>query len=158
MVEFVLTRTEEGPSSTLGVLWKKADGRLHKLCWTLEDQRQDVKVLGETRIPAGRYRAVLADPNANYKRNRRYGHLPEWCGPLVLLDVPGFKGIEIHAGLNDDYTAGCILVGESYHKTDGDYAFHDLQESRDCFMRVYPLFAEEITEGEQVWIDVRDPE
>ena len=33
-----------------------------------------------------------------------------------LLRVPGFKGILIHRGNNEDETEGCLLVGENTSK------------------------------------------
>ena len=40
--------------STLGLLFDVTDGRKF-LCFTLEDEARDTKVMGETRIPAGIY-------------------------------------------------------------------------------------------------------
>ena len=77
-------------------------------CDTLEPTWRDVgwgrpgrKVPGRTAISAGRYAvAVTWSP-----------HLKEWL-PL-LLKVPLFEGIRIHAGNTAKDTRGCILVGEN---------------------------------------------
>ena len=77
-------------------------------CDTLEPTWRDIgpgrpgrKVAGRTAIPAGRYAvAVTWSP-----------HLKEWL-PL-LLKVPLFEGIRIHAGNTAKDTRGCILVGEN---------------------------------------------
>lgn len=86
------------------------------LCSTLEDRIRDLqdlnhdgdfndpgegKVYGETAIPCGRYEVIVTD---SPKLKRR---LP------ILLDVPGFTGIRIHAGRNERSTEGCILVGDN---------------------------------------------
>ena len=96
--------------ATIGVLY--LDGV--RECYTLEDVvRADptpdtpmtaadvaaIKVPGKTAIPAGRYR-IIVTPSQRFKRD-----LP------LLLDVPGFEGIRIHAGNTNVDTAGCILVG-----------------------------------------------
>lgn len=86
------------------------------ICSTLEDRIRDLsdlnhdndfddsgegKVYGQTAIPCGRYKVIVND---SPKLKRR---LP------LLLDVPGFTGIRIHAGKNEHNTEGCILVGEN---------------------------------------------
>lgn len=88
-----------GPSYTLGRL--HIDGELQ--CWTLEDrvrEEHSPKVHGETAIPYGDYQVILT-------------RSPKFRATLPLLvDVPGFEGIRIHAGNSDQDTSGCILVGE----------------------------------------------
>lgn len=62
---------------------------------------QRVKIAGETAIPAGRYRV-------------RRTHSPKYGRLMALVEgVPGFRGIRIHAGNDDDDTEGCILPGLS---------------------------------------------
>jgi hypothetical protein len=83
-------------------------------CHTLEDLPRKAKIPGETCIPAGTYRVMLTESN----RARRGGlwcpgaerKPPNFLLPL-LLSVPGFEGVRIHAGNTDKDTRGCILVG-----------------------------------------------
>lgn len=72
-------------------------------CDTLEDKvRKDgVKVYGETAIPKGIYNVIVNMSN----RFKRF--LP------LLLNVPMFEGIRIHAGNTKEDTHGCILLGEN---------------------------------------------
>lgn len=83
---------------TFGVLF--VDGRY--CCFTLEDQIRPVgeKVPGQTAIPAGRYRVLLTHSG------RFQTTLP------LVIGVPAFDGIRIHAGNTIADTAGCILVGK----------------------------------------------
>ncbi len=71
-------------------------------CWTLEDVLRDVKIPGETAIPAGTYHVILV-PSP-----KRHGLLV----PL-LRDVPNFTAIEIHPGNTPADTLGCLLVGQT---------------------------------------------
>lgn len=101
-------------------LWLKDDytiGRLYingvYYCNTMEDPVRDYnkdgdlddpgegKVYGETAIPYGTYQ-VTATYSSKFKRI-----LP------LILNVPHFKYIRIHAGNTASDTHGCILVGEN---------------------------------------------
>ena len=74
-------------------------------CNSLEDKVRDLtkekKVPGKTAIPAGTYKVALTY-SARFKRM-----LP------LLLDVPYFTGIRIHAGNTHEDTEGCLLLGEN---------------------------------------------
>ncbi len=85
-------------------------------CNTLEDvdrdllstttlkEIKDIKIYGQTAIPYGRYEVILSYSD-KFKR-----YLP------LLLNVPGYAGIRIHAGNTSVDTLGCILVGEKREK------------------------------------------
>ena len=68
-------------------------------CYTLEDKIRDVKIKHETCIPAGTYEVIM-----NYS-DRFKRPLP------LLLNVPNFVGIRIHAGNSKLDTSGCLLLG-----------------------------------------------
>ncbi len=93
--------------------WRSGDATLGELavdgtfaCYTLEDpvRAGDIfltKIPGRTAIPAGTYRVLLTP-------SRRFGReLP------LLVGVPNFAGVRIHAGNTAADTAGCILVGRT---------------------------------------------
>jgi len=69
-------------------------------CHTLEDQERKEKIAGATAIPKGVYKVVI-------NRSTRFKRLM----PL-LLSVPNFTGIRIHAGNTAASTEGCVLVGD----------------------------------------------
>ncbi len=74
------------------------------LSTTTLEEIKDVKVYGQTAIPYGRYEVILSYSD----RFKKY--LP------LLLNVPGYAGIRIHAGNTSIDTLGCILVGEKREK------------------------------------------
>lgn len=90
-----LTRYDFSDRRTIGKL--SIDGLF--VCHTLEDAIRDVKIAGETAIPAGTYKVVITE-SVRFKM------------PLpLLLDVPNFSGVRIHSGNTAADTKGCILVG-----------------------------------------------
>jgi len=99
-MELTLVRTDFTEESTIGEL--SIDGKFE--CFTLEDKVRPVKIKGFTAIPAGSYEIVITF-SERFKR------------PLpLLLNVPNFDGIRIHAGNTAKDTDGCILVGQKKQK------------------------------------------
>ncbi|MBR5060924.1 MAG: hypothetical protein IKX24_02135 [Prevotella sp.] len=111
------------------------------LCDTLEPTWRNIgwgkkgrKVAGKTAIPEGRYPVVTFTYSKKFEK---------WL-PL-LLGVPMFKGIRIHAGNTVEDTQGCILVGENLKK---GMVFN----SNKCLKRVKEKIVEAKETGEGVWI------
>ncbi len=95
-MDLTLIRTDFTEESTIGEL--SINGKFE--CFTLEDRVRPVKIKGFTAIPAGSYEVVITF-SERFKR------------PLpLLLNVPNFDGIRIHAGNTAKDTDGCILVGQ----------------------------------------------
>lgn len=86
---------------TIGTL--SIDGK--RVCDTLEDKvrnmPKEAKVHGQTAIPCGTYEVIMNYSNHFKKR------MP------LLLSVPYFEGVRLHAGNSAKDTEGCILVGEN---------------------------------------------
>ena len=95
------------------------------------------KVLKPFAIPEGRY-AVVITYSPKFK---------QWLP--ILLGVPMFKGIRIHAGNTAKDTAGCILVGENRKKG-------MVLNSRLWLNRLKEKIVEAKDKGEAVWITIRD--
>ncbi len=99
-MKLLLLRTVFNAKSTFGELF--VDGKYQ--CFVLEDtdrrlEAGGVKVYGKTAIPRGTYQ-IIVDRSQRFKRE-----LP------LLLDVPQFQGIRIHAGNKPEDTEGCLIPG-----------------------------------------------
>lgn len=110
------------------------------LCDTLEPQWRDYKngarkIMGRSAIPEGRYAVVIT-----YSPK-----LEQWL-PL-LLNVPKFSGIRIHAGNTAEDTEGCILVGKNWE-------VGKVLDSRIWVHRLKKKIVEAKDRGEGVWIRV----
>ena len=96
-MDLKVLRKELTARSTIGEL--HVDGKFE--CFTLEDAVRPVKIKGVTAIPSGVYEVVV-----NFSQRFRR--------PLpLLLNVPNFDGVRIHAGNTDADTEGCLLVGKT---------------------------------------------
>ena len=116
-----LVRESFGDKATEGMLILNGTTE----CFTLEDKDRKLedggeKVYGETCIPRGIYEVELTYSN-RFKRI-----LP------LLLNVPQFRGVRIHAGNTSDDTEGCILVGNKAVESNDDF----IGESRIAFDRL----------------------
>lgn len=119
----------------------------------LEDEGREIKVSGETRIPAGRYEIKLRDEGGLTKK---YAHKYIFHrGMLHLQDVPGFEWIYIHTGNTDDHTDGCILVGYSASVRKQE---HTIGRSVEAYTDLYQLILLAIDQGESIFITIQDME
>lgn len=108
MRRYILQRYSDDTASTLGLLL--LDHKL--LAYTLEDERRETKVKGETRIPAGTYNLyLLKQVTPLTERYRARFNWFQWH--ICLAEVPGFSNVYIHVGNTDRDTDGCILLGDT---------------------------------------------
>ncbi len=110
-------------------------------CDTLEPTWRDYehgayKMKGKSAIPEGRY-AVVISYSPKFK-----AWLP------ILLGVPMFEGIRIHAGNSAKDTQGCILVARNQR-------VGEVLESRKWLYELKMKIVEAKDRGEAVWITIR---
>jgi len=146
-----IIRHNPGDDSTVGILF--ADGDFQ--CYSLEDEHRDVKVSGETRIPAGEYNLKLRTANSgmNLRYKAKFGNFHQ--GMLWLQDVPGFEWIYIHIGNTDDHTAGCILVGYDT-VTDDHHGGGSIQRSAKAYKKLYEKVYQWLDAGDKVTVVIRE--
>jgi len=112
-----------------------------QICDTLEPTWRDYangayKVKGRSAIPEGRYAVVISwSPK-----------MKQWLP--ILLGVPKFEGIRIHAGNTAEDTEGCILVGKNRE-------VGKVLDSRVWLHRLKQKIVEAKGRGEPVWITIR---
>ena len=140
--------------STNGLLFNVTEGKRTFLCYTLEDEYREEKIMGETRIPAGTYRITLRKTGGFHGRYlTKYGEMHK--GMLWVRDVPGFEYILIHTGNTDEHTAGCLLLGDSQQVNFGD-SNGFVGSSVNAYKRVYPRIAEKLHNDFDVTIKYTD--
>lgn len=133
-------RYSSAKDSTLGALFDITNGDRKFLCYTLEDEHRDKKIMHETRIPAGTYKVTLRTWGGFHSRYQK--RFPDiHAGMLWVRDVPNFEHILIHCGNDDDDTSGCLLVGETQTANSlGSDGF--VGGSTRAYRAIYPKLAE----------------
>ena len=148
-MELILERIAKRKTYTIGRLYiqKRVDDEYltgtenQYFCDTLEPTWRDYehgayKVKGKSAIPEGRYAVVIS------WSTKFQAWLP------ILLGVPKFSGIRIHAGNTPEDTEGCILVGKNR-------VVGQVLDSRLWLYRLKRKIVEAKERGEAVWITVK---
>ena len=133
-----LKRLWKSEKSTIGTLMVYNDNDLDNSLlrvFSLEDVERPEKIKGETAIPKGRYE-ITWTYSPSFKKD-----------VLMLLDVPNFDRIYIHAGNRSADTEGCILCGV-IRRNDR------IEMSREAVSAVYQLVGEALERAEKVFIDI----
>ena len=148
-MELILERIAKRKTYTIGRLFiqRRVDDEYlagtenQYFCDTLEPTWRDYehggyKVKGRSAIPEGRY-AVVISWSPKFK-----AWLP------ILLGVPKFEGIRIHAGNTVEDTQGCILVGRNQR-------VGEVLESRKWLYELKMKIVEAKEKGEAVWLTIQ---
>ena len=148
-MELILKRIAKRKTYTIGRLYIREQVMDEYLpgyedryfCDTLEPTWRDYvngayKVKGRSAIPEGRY-AVVISWSPRFK---------QWLP--ILLGVPKFEGIRIHAGNTSADTEGYILVGKNRE-------VGKVLDSRIWLHRLKQKIVEAKGRGEPVWITIK---
>lgn len=147
-----LKRIAKKPSYTIGKVY--IEGQY--FCDSIEDADRGLyasmpleklkatKVVGETAIPRGRYQ-VTYTVSPKFK-DRAWAKALKGQLPL-LLNVPGFDGIRIHPGTDQNSTFGCLIVGEN--KVVGKVV-----NSQATYKKLNDILYPAFQKGEKIWIQI----
>lgn len=104
-----------------------------------ESQIAKIKVYSKTAIPTGHYTVKMNIVSGTFSKKPYY---KAFCGGKVprLDPVKGFAGILIHRGVNEDSSAGCVIVG--MNKSVGS-----VTDSQAVFERIYRIFKDAAARG-----------
>lgn len=147
MIKYTLQRLDNKSDSSVGALYRENQF----LCFTIEDEKRDVKVEGETRIPAGTYEVKLREVVSPL--TKKYRSKFKWFDwHLEIQDVPDFNWVYIHLGNFESNTDGCLLVNKGVNIVDGQWVGSN---STQAFEEVYKLMREDLNQG-RVYIFISD--
>ena len=148
-MELILKRIAKRKTYTIGRLYIRrqvvdeylAGTADDYFCDTLEPTWRDYehgayKVKGRSAIPEGRYAVVIS-------WSPKFG---AWLP--ILLGVPKFEGIRIHAGNTAADTEGCILIGKNRE-------VGKVLDSRKWLYELKQKIVEAKDRGEAVWITIK---
>jgi len=154
-MKYEVLRISSGKDSTSGMLFEISQNKRTFLAYTLEDEQRDVKVWGETRIPAGTYKLKLREEGGFHNKYlNKYGK-PFHKGMIHVQDVPGFEYILWHTGNTDEHTAGCLILGNT--QTNNRIAKDGfIGSSVDAYKFVYPRVAAAIESSVDVEVTYID--
>lgn len=108
----------------------------------LEDIKK-IKVKSKTAIPRGKYKVLMNRVSPKFSAKSYYWNFCKGKVPY-LMNVPGFEGILIHKGVNENSSAGCIIVG--YNTVVGK-----VTSSQECFEKVYSILK---SAKDEIWIEI----
>lgn len=120
----------------------------------IEDEKREVKIKGETRIPAGQYELKINKEET--PKTTKYRSLYAWFKyHLQIMNIPNFDKVYIHIGNDDGDSDGCYLAGDSAITnllTNGSVGY-----SLNAFHRFYDLVYPILEKGiEKVHIRIID--
>ena len=153
MIKLEVLRVSSESDSSSGLVFDITNGRKF-LCYSLEDEYRNDKVMHETRVPAGTYQIKLRKEGGfNARYTKKYGNFHK--GMLHVQDVPGFEYILIHTGNTDEHTSGCLIVGDS-QENNQLIKNGFIGKSVQAYKRIYTPIAESLENGEEVTITYVD--
>lgn len=156
-MNLIIQRYSDNRDCTLGLMFKKVlDGtteRLSLYCYTMEDEYRAVKVMKETRIPAGFYELGIRQDETPKTLQYRAKY-PWFKKHIEILKVPNFTGVYIHIGNNDEDTDGCVLLGDTANNN--NIGIGEIGNSTNAFKRFYTEVYELLEKGTKVFLTIKD--
>lgn len=152
-MNFLLQRFSDNGDSTMGLWFHKEAKKF--IMFGLEDEYRDVKVMKETRIPAGFYELKIREELTPLTKKHREAYGAWFEFHIEITNIPNFVGCYVHAGNDDDHTDGCPLGGNTLTN-------HFVQEKKpltssiDAIRRFYALAYPHLKSGGKAFLEIRD--
>jgi len=146
-------------TDTIGMMFYRDRNNASKYLFTLENIYREKLVWGVTRIPAGTYPITMQKAGELYTT---YSQHPDpvikaftlkW-GVMLLNNVPGFAGVEIHTGNEYTSTKGCLLCGDSINNNSFMQGF--LASSVEAYKYLLDTVDAVLSRGEGMSIKIVD--
>lgn len=107
----------------------------------------NTKIKDQTAIPIGTYNILMNVVSPKYSKRQYYMDVCK--GKVPRLDnVPGYSGVLIHVGNDQDDTSGCLLVG--YNKVCGK-----VMNSKSAFEKLYAILKKAYNSGEKITLTIK---
>jgi len=145
---FTNKRLHHTKDSSLGLFMQDGD----PIGFVIEDEPRVVKVMSETRIPAGTYQLKINQQLTPLTKKYRNKY-PWFEYHIELEDVPGFTSIYIHIGNKESHTAGCQLLNSKAKIIDGEFQG---EQSTVLFIKFYRAVYEALEKGYTVYYQIID--
>jgi len=120
--------------ATLGLLF--VNGKFH--CDVLEDEKREIKVRGETRIPEGVYKLVIRreDTPLTIKYRQRYDFFKYH---VEIAGIKNFSNVYLHPGRHSGHTLGCPLIGNRITNNRYERALlsDDVRPWKELYLNLY---------------------
>lgn len=153
-MKLLLKRTYNCNDYCIGHLY--VDGQY--ICDTIEDvdrmlddsmsisKIQSIKIKSQTAIPTGTYNVLMNIVSPKFALKQYYMDICR--GKVPRLDnVKGYAGILMHCGINQNSSAGCLIVG--YNKVKGKVVY-----SKQAFEKLYSILKAAYNKGDKITITI----
>jgi hypothetical protein len=150
-MEITNKRIAHSKNSSLGLL----DFNGVPQYFIIEDEFRTIKVKGETRIPAGRYKLAICkiDTPLTLKHREQPAYKDWFKYHIEVTGVPNFTGIFIHIGNTEHDTEGCQLPNLQVKILNGEFVgSFSTDATKHFYSVVYPL----LESGQEVYYNVKD--
>lgn len=141
----LIERYSYSARTTIGRMYFLYDDKREYFGYTLEDtvRPANIKVYGETAIPAMRYHVSLFE-NEHYKKTIIFHTEPD--GVTIKIGAIKWIGCLAHNGNDYTHTMGCVLVGKTF--VNSDMIKDGLKDELRTFVE------SKMKEGYEVWAEI----
>jgi hypothetical protein len=158
-MELLLNRLYDNGNDTIGILYYRDQFKNIRYAYTLEDEYRDIKVKGETRIPAGSYSVMARKGGRIYDAFSKSSvesirNFTQKYGVLEIMNVPDFSAVLFHTGNKENQTNACILLGDFINNNSNVPAY--LSDSVKAYTKFIQAIEHYLDKREPIYIEIRN--